>query len=341
MKKFIFLIIASMLIIVFTPQQIRKSLEAYNPIKNGTQSSESDNTRPPVEASVDTPEPALSESSEPEPQNPSTSEPDSESVWTEPEPSISEPATSPSIQDHGNNIPAEYQALSYFKPELTDRYIAYRKANPEYDYEKVIAYVNIGIDKPFYSIIHSIEDTHSTKVLVNKYHKLPDDFAPELVQIPSSMCAPGMGNQYLRKDAKVAFEKMHFDAKELGLNITAYGTYRNIRLQHDIWNSKVISGRTVEDVDRLNSRGGHSEHHTGLAIDVIRNNYTVLNSEEYLWYKDNAHNYGFIIRYPEGKEHITGYSYEPWHLRYLGVELATDVYNSGLTYEEYYVMNIE
>ena len=183
MKKFIFLIIASMLIIVFTPQQIRKSLEAYNPIKMVP------NLRSLIilasgEASVDTPEPALSESSEPEPQNPSTSEPDSESVWTEPEPSISEPATSPSIQDHGNNIPAEYQALSYFKPELTDRYIAYRKANPEYDYEKVIAYVNIGIDKPFYSIIHSIEDTHSTKVLVNKYHKLPDDFAPELVQIP-------------------------------------------------------------------------------------------------------------------------------------------------------------
>ncbi|MDD4296850.1 MAG: D-alanyl-D-alanine carboxypeptidase family protein [Ruminiclostridium sp.] len=237
-------------------------------------------------------------------------------------------------------IPMEYQELDFFKPEFTERYIEYKKAHPDYGYEKVITYVNIGLDKPFLSDIIIIKEPHATDVLVNKYNKLPDDFEPKLTEIPSSMCAPGMGKQYLRNDAKEAFEKMHNDAKELGLNITAYGTYRSIALQHNIWNNQVKSGRTIEDVDSLHSRGGHSEHHTGLTVDVIKNNYTVEDSKEYLWYKDNAHKYGFIIRYPLGKEHITGYSYEPWHLRFLGVELATEVYNSGLTYEEYYVMMI-
>lgn len=238
-------------------------------------------------------------------------------------------------------IPSEYQDFAYFNPALAVRYVEYKERNPNDDYEKIILLVNIGLDKPFYSDIKIIDAPHSTDVLVNKYNKLPDDFAPNLVEIPPELCTPGMGRQYLREDAKEAFEKMHYDAKELDLNITAFGTYRSIQLQHDIWNRKVKSGRTIEDVDSLNSRGGHSEHHTGLTVDVIWNNYSVEESEEFLWYKENAHNYGFIIRYPKGKEHITGYSYEPWHLRYVGVELATQVYNSGLTYEEYYAINIE
>ena len=178
-------------------------------------------------------------------------------------------------------------------------------------------------------------------VLVNKYRKLPDTYAPELVELPKELCVPGTAKQYMRKEAKEAFERMHYDAKKLGLNITAYGTYRSIKTQHDIWNRKVNSGRSIEDVDRLNARGGHSEHNTGLAVDVIINDYEVEKTKEFEWYKDHAHEYGFIIRYPKGQEGITGYLYEPWHLRYLGVDLATKVYNSGLTYEAYYVMEIE
>lgn len=244
-------------------------------------------------------------------------------------------------EEDWNIIPPEYQELTFFKLENLDRYAEYKSQNPDFDYEKVILYVNIGLDFPFYTNINTITGINRIDVLVNKYNRLPDDFVPELEQIPASLCAPGMGNQFLRKDAKEAFERMHYDAKEMELSITAYGTYRSIELQHSIWNSKVNSGRTIEDVDSLNSRGGHSEHHTGLSVDVIRNNYTVEDSAEFKWYKENAHLYGFIIRYPKGKENITGYSYEPWHLRYLGAELATEVYNSGLTYEEYHAKVIE
>ena len=314
----------------------------------------SDSYSEPVTTATSTPAHTPTPTSAPEPSSTSvpvtpspspTSGLDSEPV-SSPSPSPEDavaaepPANNISREEALNVIPLEYQQLNYFYPDNAARYVGYKNMNPDFDYEKVIVYVNIGLDLPFYTNINTITETNRIDVLVNKYNKLPDNFVPQLEQLPDLLCAPGMGNQYLRKEAKEAFEKMHYDAKTLGLNITAYGTYRSIELQYNIWNSKVQSGRTIADVDSLNSRGGHSEHHTGLAVDVIRNNYTVEDSAEFKWYKDNAHHYGFIIRYPNGKENITGYAYEPWHLRYLGPELATEVYNSGLTFEEYYAKMI-
>jgi len=238
-------------------------------------------------------------------------------------------------------IPREFLGLPYYYADNLERYLSYKDKNPQLDFGKVILNVNIGLDKPFYTDIKTISQPNRIDVLVNKYNKLPDNFKPQLEEIPSTYNASGVGKQYLRKEAKDAFILMHKDAKKLGLKITAYGTYRSIQTQNDIWNRKVKSGRTIEDVDSLNARGGHSEHHNGLAIDVIRNDYTMEKTKEFSWIKDNAHKYGFIIRYPKGKESITGYAYEPWHLRYLGPELATKVYESGLTYEEYYAMHIE
>jgi len=232
---------------------------------------------------------------------------------------------------------ALYSDLPYFIEENTERYINYKRQNPGYSHEQVITYVNIGLDYDFYENVNMIENGHDITVLVNKYNKLPDDYKPELVQLDQSMCASGVGPQYLRKEAYEAFVKMRDDAAESGLNITAYGTYRSIQTQHSIWNNAVNSGRTIEDVDSLNARGGHSEHHTGLAIDVIKNNYSVEETDEFKWYSKNAHKYGFIIRYPKGKENITGYKYEPWHLRYVGPEIAKDIYEMDITYDEYYV----
>jgi len=233
-----------------------------------------------------------------------------------------------------------YEYLSYFKDENTDRYVIYKKNNPDLPYEKVITYVNIGLDHDFYENVKIAKNINSITVLVNKYNKLPDDFEPELVRLDHSYCAEGRGPQYLRKEAADAFIKMCENAKKFGLKITAYGTYRSIRTQHRIWNNAVRSGRSIEDVDNFNSRGGHSEHHTGLAVDVIKNNYSVEKTKEFEWYSKNAHKYGFIIRYPRNKEHITGYKYEPWHLRYVG-DIAEKIYESGLTYDEYYVTVIE
>jgi len=242
---------------------------------------------------------------------------------------------------YGMLIPDQIKHLPYYYPEKSRRYVEYTRLNPLLGYDKAIIYVNIGLDRPFYSDVATIAEPDRIDVLVNKYNKLPDDYEPQLEELPANLVARGAGRQFLRPEAKEAFIRMHTDAKELGLDITAFGTYRSIPLQHDIWNRKVNSGKSIEDVDRLNAREGHSEHHTGLAIDVIKNNYSVENTREFEWYRENAHKYGFIIRYPKDCEHITGYRYEPWHLRYLGEDLANAVYESGLTYDEYYAVYIE
>jgi D-alanyl-D-alanine carboxypeptidase len=240
-----------------------------------------------------------------------------------------------------NDSSLSYSSLPHFKMSNLDRYYQYQKSNPELTYEQIVTHVNIGLDFGFYQKVKTIEDAASITVLVNKYNRLPDSYIPDLIRLDSSMCAPGRGEQYLRKEAAEAFTALHRDAKKLGLNITAYGTYRSYQAQQMIWERAVNRNKDENDADNYNARSGHSEHHTGLAIDVITNDYSITDTEEFSWYKDKIHQYGFIIRYPKGKEHITGYKYEPWHLRYVGPEIATEIYKSGLTYEEYYVSVLE
>ena len=86
------------------------------------------------------------------------------------------------------------------------------------------------------------------------------------------------------------------------------------------------------------AKPGHSEHQTGLAVDVEGENKDYDNFEdtkEFIWMKNNAHRFGFILRYPKGKEHITGFKYEPWHYRYVGIETATKIFKQNITLEEY------
>ncbi len=250
-------------------------------------------------------------------------------------------STAHPVESDSSIIPVILKQLPYFYPINTLRYISYKADNPDLDYSEAILYVNIGLDNAFFTQVTEVEDPTNIEVLVNKYHVLPEDYVPELVKLPQSLTVPGYGKQYLQQEAFEAFKEMHDDAKLLGLKISACSTYRSIEVQNWIWQNEVNKGRTIADVDSLNSRGGHSEHHTGLAVDVIQSDYSVENSKEFEWYKDNCHKYGFIIRYPKGKESITGYAYEPWHLRYLGKDLAVLVYESGLSYEEYYELNLK
>ncbi|MDD4493755.1 MAG: hypothetical protein PHV32_05325, partial [Eubacteriales bacterium] len=117
-------------------------------------------------------------------------------------------------------ISEAYQQLPFFYPDNIARYIAYKAGNPDWDCSKVILYVNIGLDNPFYTHIATVKDTDVLSVVVNKYHKLPSDYVPVLVELPQSLCTPGAGRQYLQENALEAFEKMHDDAEALGLDIT-------------------------------------------------------------------------------------------------------------------------
>jgi len=148
---------------------------------------------------------------------------------------------------------------------------------------------------------------------------------------------------YLSKTAKNAFEEMCSDAKSINLVIKAVSTYRTKEYQQKLYNDYVKT-RGLQYAENYSARPRHSEHETGLAVDVRGglSAYTLFeNTEEYKWVKQNAHTYGFIIRYQEDKEDITGYNYESWHLRYVGKDVATYIYEHNITFDEYHAMFLD
>ncbi len=179
--------------------------------------------------------------------------------------------------------------------------------------------------KYYYGITY-IDDV----IIANKTYSLPSNFAPNnLVTI----------NGYIKvvDYVKDAFQELTSDSASLGLNIYASSGYRSYSDQNYIYNNYVnLDGQALADT--YSARAGHSEHQTGLAIDVNTVDSSFDNTSESNWLKDNCYRYGFIIRYPKDKENITGYMYEPWHIRYVGKELASKLYNNGdwITMEEYY-----
>lgn len=158
-------------------------------------------------------------------------------------------------------------------------------------------------------------------LIVNKSYSVPKDY----------------GNG-LTTETKNAFEAMKADAMAIGLNLYISSGYRSYDTQDSIYRSYVRSDGQ-EKADTYSARPGHSEHQTGLAFDLNTINDDFTYTPEGKWVHDNCYRYGLILRYPLGKESITGYMHESWHLRYIGdVDLATVLYNNGdwLTLEEYY-----
>ena len=190
----------------------------------------------------------------------------------------------------------------------------------------------------FYENIVTANADDGHKILVNKNSKLPDNYSPDLVTVDTSY-ARAAGYQ-LERTTYSYFKQMADAAKKDGIKIFVHSGYRSHETQaYTYANYKNRDGEKAADT--YSARPGHSEHETGLAMDInlADSNLHFENTKEYQWLSNNAHKYGFILRYPQGKENIHGYIFEPWHYRYLGVELATAVKESGLTYDEYYLEN--
>lgn len=180
--------------------------------------------------------------------------------------------------------------------------------------------------------------------MVNKEVGLPESYIPEDLVIPNVLFS--FGNQdiekaYIRQEAATALENLFNDAKVENISLFAVSGYRSYSRQKAIYQNEVaVSGE--EWANKSVAVPGFSEHQTGLAMDVSAQSVGFTLTEDFgqttegIWLAQNAHKYGFIIRYPEGKEQITGYRYEPWHIRYVGVDVATDIYENNLTLEEYY-----
>lgn len=187
----------------------------------------------------------------------------------------------------------------------------------------------------FYVNIKEIEKPDTITVLVNKNNILPKDYIPSDLRLINNRYA--LDNKYLREEAAISFENLSADAAMLGYKIIATSTFRDYEYQGKLFN-EYTETKGIDYALLCSAKPGHSEHQTGLAVDVMGSNEDYDEFEksiEFDWMKENAHKYGFILRYPKGKEHITGFKYEPWHYRYIGIEHAKKIYENNLTLEEY------
>ncbi|MBE7046231.1 MAG: hypothetical protein E7396_02330 [Ruminococcaceae bacterium] len=229
-----------------------------------------------------------------------------------------------------------YSQFDFYISENLDRYIAYANANSDMAPDDIVWQVNMSLDKPKFSTDIPASGYDDPYIIVNKFYKVPRDFRPPDLE--------SFDNQLLRKETGEAFIRMRNAASNEGLSIMAVSGYRSVEYQDNLYNSYLQSD-SQQNVDRYSARPGYSEHHTGMAIDLFGSTHGLrnfINTPEYPWVKENAHKYGFIIRYTETGEFITGYEFEPWHIRYIGVEAATDMREKQIdTFEEYYARYIQ
>lgn len=207
--------------------------------------------------------------------------------------------------------------------------------------ESPLAFENTTlIDKNGKQIVTNVD---SLLVLVNKNRNIPADYIPKDMVIPdvAFAFAGDSPKKYLREEAASALEGLFQGAQDAGLDLLATSGYRSYETQKALFENKARA-LGEEEANRTSAYPGQSEHQTGLAMDITCTQASFGLSEgfgeleEGIWVKENAHKYGFIIRYPKGKEDITGYSYEPWHLRFVGKETAGYIYDKGITLEEYF-----
>lgn len=183
------------------------------------------------------------------------------------------------------------------------------------------------------------QDDGDILVLVNKYYGVSDDYYPRyMVKVPSKYGT--YTNIKLKEIAYNAYKKMYAAAKDQGLNFKICSAYRSKATQRSLFNN-YRKTRGLKVAYMLSAYPGRSEHHTGLAVDLLtgRNGWAMdesfANTKEGKWLVKHCAEYGFILRYPKGKSNITGYVYEPWHFRYVGKKAAKEIMSQGITLEEY------
>jgi D-alanyl-D-alanine carboxypeptidase len=184
----------------------------------------------------------------------------------------------------------------------------------------------------FNKTLYSTTDPASPWVIVNKVNALPSSYAP------GDLTSPNIGG-YARKQAADALDQLVDAAVKDGINLIMLSSYRSYATQVSTYNGYVAKdGKAAADT--YSARPGHSEHQTGWAADLGNGTCDLEicfgNTKSGKWLAAHAHEYGFIIRYQLGKEAITGYQYEPWHLRFVGLELSSELFKTGQTMEEFF-----
>ncbi|ESU30170.1 hypothetical protein G3A_23245 [Bacillus sp. 17376] len=222
--------------------------------------------------------------------------------------------------------------------------------NNEQTEEDITSEDELTLEAAYFNVVQNtdgknvIQNPQNTMSLVNKIFGLPENYIPaDLVRpsVPFSFGDAKLEKSLIRVEAADALEKMFAGARNDGIELAAVSGYRSYGRQEALFNAEVNKVGEEKALQAV-ARPGSSEHQTGLTMDISSktNNFNLNeqfgSTKEGVWLAHNAHKYGFILRYPKGKEGITGYMYEPWHFRYVGVKAATEIYENEWTLEEYF-----
>jgi D-alanyl-D-alanine carboxypeptidase len=271
-------------------------------------------------------------------------------VWASPDVSISQTSVSnllppasdkiaPEIEEPQEDIdtPLEpqtpYQELICYDPSRLDRYEIFAAAHPGISLDDVVWMVDCDLDREPFDEATEIADPVSILALVSKHYYLPSWYVPsDLVSI---------GGTSMRAEAAEALASLIAEASSDGMRIWASSGFRSYETQAGTYNGFAFQDGTWA-ADQYSARPGFSEHQTGLVCDICGyGGYFDVGYAENIWLADNAHRFGFIVRYTYENRDVTGYIAEEWHLRYIGREAATYMYENNMaSYEEYWVKHV-
>ena len=235
-----------------------------------------------------------------------------------------------------NEIFTDYLSYNNFDIRNAKRYVAYKHKNSNLNEQDIVTRVNLNLDKPYYTDTKIVEHQDDIYALVNKYNYV------DISYVPSNMKA--LFNNSSIKMVSVAadaYEELVRAARAEAITLVGTTAYRAASFQKQLYDSYVARDG-VEKADTYSARPGYSEHQLGYSVDLNDPNYQEkrLSFKDYEWLKNNSYKYGFIIRYPEGSEDITGYQEEDWNIRYVGKDVATKIHDLNITFDEYYDLYI-
>jgi len=242
-----------------------------------------------------------------------------------------------------NRLNIKFIRQKYFITNNLDRYIKYYNNNKDDKISHIVSIVNVCADEDYYDkdTVKKTDISKKELMLVNKFNYLDENYAPDDIVKVSMQFA--YGDNEIKKEVYEKFRSMYNDAKKEGLYLIITSSYRDYNFQKELWDS-YANQKGDEWADSVSARAGYSEHQTGYTLDIVTYNANMSSFEktdEFKWLQNNAYKYGFILRYPKDKEDITGYSYESWHYRYVGKDVATKIKKLGITFDEYYAYFIE
>ena len=207
--------------------------------------------------------------------------------------------------------------------------------------KKEPVYITLPGAETFRVPVENFEASSNIWTLVSKARAIGTEYTPSELITASVSSHPGVvaGEKQIRKTIDEPLSQLFAAAQKDGHSLMIGSAYRSAAYQDQIFNS-YVANVGYEQADRYSAHPGFSEHQTGLAVDISTTSQQCYLSECFIgtadgqWLSENAYKYGFTLRYPKGKEVITGYNFEPWHYRYVGVDLAKALKQSGLTLDE-------